>query len=79
MAKKTTLETLLERQPRRLEFAEACPADTTTETLIDFDTGIDNGQGWVIYGMEWGFENIDPTVPFPALPRSDFFNASQFA
>lgn len=39
------------------------PADTTTETWNDTDTNIGDGEAWLIYGFEYQFEYIDPTVP----------------
>jgi len=64
MAKKTTvMEDIINGLPRRAEFQITMVADSSTEVWADIDTGIDDRQAWVIYGMEWMFESIDPTVP----------------
>ena len=63
MAKKTGFEKFLEDTPRRAEFSIDMVADSQNEVWADIDTGIDDGQAWIIYGMEYGFENVDPTVP----------------
>lgn len=68
MAKSTTdFEKILNAQPRRAEFEITMDADSTVEVWSDIDTGIDDGQGWVVYGLEYVFENIDPTVPLDTI------------
>jgi len=64
---KTGFEKFLEDTPRRAEFEITMDADSTNEVWADIDTGIDDGQAWLIYGLEYGFENIDPTVPVRPL------------
>lgn len=59
----TDFEKILNSIPRRAEFEIVMNADSTTEVWADIDTGIDDGQGWVIYGLEYVYESIDPTVP----------------
>lgn len=49
--------------PAKAEFQITMDADSTNEVWVDIDTGIDDNQAWAIYGVEYTFENIDPTVP----------------
>jgi hypothetical protein len=63
--KKTGFDKFLEDTPRRAEFVIAMVADSTNEVTVDIDTALDDGQAWLIYGMEYGFENVDPTIPLP--------------
>jgi hypothetical protein len=68
MAKSMTdFEKVLNAQPRRAEFEITMNADSTVEVWADIDTGISDGQGWVVYGMEYVFENIAPTVPITGI------------
>lgn len=66
MAKRSSVSTfnkVLQSVPSEAEFEIAMNGDSTTEVWTDIDTNITDGQAWVIYGMEYCFENIDPTVP----------------
>jgi len=77
MAKtKTGFEKFLEQTPRRAEFTITMDADSTTEVWADIDTGIDDGQAWLMYGMEYAFENIDPTIPAAWISGANSFKTT---
>lgn len=65
MAKRSvsTFNKVLQSIPSEAEFEITMPADTTTEVWADIDTNITDGQAWVIYGMEYYFEETTPTEP----------------
>ena len=75
-AGQTGFEKFLKETPRRAEFTIAMVADSTTEVWVDIDTGIDDGQAWLMYGMEYSFENIDPTIPLAWISGANSFKAS---
>ena len=68
---KTGFDKFLEETPRRAEFAITMGADSTTVVMADIDTGIDDGQAWLIYGLEYGFENIDPAVVLQSVGATE--------
>lgn len=49
--------------PREALFEITMNADSTTEVWVDIDTELGEGEAWLVYGMEWCIETIDPTVP----------------
>ena len=60
--------------PAPLQFNIAMVADSTNEVYADIDTGLDDGQALLIYGMEYVFESIDPTIPLvPCDTQSDTY------
>ena len=60
--------------PAPLQFNITMAADSTNETYADIDTGLDDGQALLIYGMEYVFESIDPTIPLvPLDTQSDTY------
>ena len=65
-ARKTGFDEFLEQMPRRAEFTIDMVADSTTEVWADIDTGLDDAQAWLLYGLEFGIYAIDPTVPLLA-------------
>jgi len=64
---KTGFEKFLDNTPQRAEFTITMDADSTTEVWADINTGLDDAQAWLMYGMEYSFENVTPTVPLSSL------------
>jgi hypothetical protein len=49
--------------PQEAKFEMVMAADSTTEVWDDIDTNLDDGEAWYVYGGEFCFEMVDPTIP----------------
>lgn len=54
---------ILSSIPSRAEFKIPMDANSTTEVWDDIDTNLQDGEAWVVYGGQFVFESVDPTVP----------------
>jgi hypothetical protein len=52
--------------PSEANFIIPMVADSSNEVYVDIDTQLMDGEAWLVYGAEWTFENVDPTVPLVA-------------
>jgi len=59
----TTWRKIMQSIPSEAKFTIAMAADSSDEVYADIDTNIGDGEAWLIYGMIWVHEAIDPTVP----------------
>lgn len=64
--------------PEEIPFEIAMNADSTNEVWTDIDTDIDDGMALLIYGFEWMFENVDPTVPIYTIIANYVRHTLQF-
>lgn len=63
--------TMLASMPAEAEFEIQMNIDSTTEVWDDIETGINAGEAWEVFGMEWNYENnASPFVPIPS-PTAD--------
>jgi len=46
-----------------IDYTITMDANSTNEVYSDISTGLDDEEALLIYGMEYDFENIDPTTP----------------
>lgn len=53
-----------------LDFTITMSTDSTNETWVDINTGLDDGEALLVYGFEYDFESIDPTTPIDLHPNT---------
>lgn len=69
-----TFNKILATIPAKAEFEITMNADSTVEVWSDIDTNLDDGEAWLIYGAEYLFENISPTVPAQIMESGNAHN-----
>jgi len=77
MPRMDTFDEVMASVAAPIDFTLTMDADSTNEVYVDIDTGLDDGEALLIYGMEYGFESIDPTVPLDFLTTADFVSTLQ--
>jgi len=59
----TQWETTLRNLPHKAPFTIQMDADSTNEVWVDIPTRLKKNEAWHVVGLDYTFENIDPTVP----------------
>jgi len=60
---------ILATVPSEAQFEITMDDHSATEVYEDIDTNLQDGEAWLVYGCEWMFEAVDPTIPL----ATDFY------
>jgi hypothetical protein len=71
---KTTWNRIMQSIPSEAHFTITMDGDSTNEVMTDIDTNIGDGEAWLVYGCEYWFETITPTVPLATFIANTNWN-----